>query len=163
MAHAAVLVASVAVAVVVVVVAFVVRRPIQDALYPDTGLKEWRATARRLSWSDRWRIYRAVNQVPAVTPRLAPPAVQRARMVLAIADTTRRRGYLWWLFAVETVVVALLIADAANADGALGMFLLYLVELVVYLGAVGAVMRYTVRRAERRADEAMRVNPCSTG
>lgn len=157
------------VAVAVVVVLVVVRRPIQHALYPDTGLKEWRATARRLSWSGRWRIYRAVNRGRVVVPRLAPLAVQRARMVLAVVDTMRRRRYLWWLFGVQTIVIALLLADAvilrgrAHEDDPPDMFWLYPVGFAVYLGALSALMSYTVRRAVRSAREAIRVNLAQQG
>lgn len=150
-------------AVGLVAVLLAVRRPVQHALYPDTGLKEWRATARRLPWSDRWRIYRAVSRGRTVIPRLAPSAVQRARMLLAVLDTMRRRKYLWWVFGVLTVAIALLIAGAVTAHDAdpTGMF--FAIGLAVYTGAVLVYMPWALRRAGRRAREAIRVNLAQQG
>lgn len=167
MARLVVLVAPMAFAVAVAVVAFLVRRPIQDALYPDTGLKQWHATARRLSRSDRWRIYWAVNRGRAVMPRLAPLAVQRARMVLAILDTMRRRKYLWRVFGLLTVAIVLLIVDAAmpggHAHDADPTGRLFAIGLAIYIGAVLAYMPWALRRAGRRAREAIRVNLAQQG
>lgn len=44
--------------------------------YADTGLSEWRRDARRLSWSDRRVVGRAVRAGEAAPARLAGPAVQ---------------------------------------------------------------------------------------
>ncbi|HEX6446316.1 MAG TPA: hypothetical protein VF053_14570 [Streptosporangiales bacterium] len=169
MAHPVVFLLAMAFAVALLVVAFVVRRPIQHALYPDTGLKEWQATARRLSRSDRWRIYRAVSRGRAVAPRLAPFAVQRARMVLAVLDTMRRRRYLWWLVGFEAMFVALVLANAVNlfgyarGDHPSSVFLFCSVVLVVYFGVTAAVMPFVLRLTERRARDAVRVNLAQQG
>lgn len=167
MAHVAVLVAVLAFEFAVLVVAFFARRPIQHALYPNTGLKEWQATARRLSWSDRWRIRRAVSRGRTVTPRLAPFAVQRARVALAILDTMQRRKYLWWVFGLMTVGIVLLVVGAVTPSGhahdADPTRMFFAIGLAIYVAAVLAYMPWALRRAGRQAREAIRVNLAQQG
>jgi hypothetical protein len=82
------------------------------------GFTEWRATARTLSWRDRWALYRTTSKGrPEPRPELAALAVQRGEITAAAVEqlglSRRWRGLLL------TLSITLLvggIVDIANGQ-----------------------------------------------
>ncbi len=78
--------------VLLFVVLLVLRRRIQDALFPGSGAREWADVAAGLSLRERWAVERANTRGRAAPSPLAGAAVVRGRRTVMMIDRMLTRG-----------------------------------------------------------------------
>lgn len=145
--------------IAVVIIALLLRPLAQHRWLADTGIEQWRHTARTLSWHDRWTLFWTNSAGMAAPPRLAAPAVQRGEAALAMTNRWLARRSklrrLWQVLGILWTIVALTeiwsLATGHRGDkGTLITAALWLFALFVNIGPLQTWQARLIQRSIER-------------
>lgn len=149
-------IAIAAVAALIVLVAVRLIRPrVQRSWFAGTGIDRWRHKASHLPWRDRWVLFWANSLGRAAPVRLAPLAVERGEVVLAMTERMGEKGSgvrrfwqvlgIWW---VVLLIFNIWLFAEGQSEGWTNL-LVPLIGLCCVFGAIGPAQSWQARLLQR--------------
>lgn len=131
---------------------------VQRRWFAGTGVERWRDTARQLPWRDRWSLYWANSWGRVAPRRLAPLAVERGEILLAMTNrmlTKRSKVRRFWQ-ALGVFWGILILFDiwrlaTWHSDEWINLVSAVVGLLVVFL-AIGPLQKWQARLIQRSID-----------